>query len=221
MISILCVFWLKLYIGKAELSCRILWGVLSILRVCYNILAKLSRLKSLSLAWSVDSWPRLSVFAKSLKLIPDQSNSLRPKYWFCFLLKNSKSSRRLPVTMDSSRGKTPSNVLPDRTAHGRVSSNQRASIHDVIMPRQKPPASSYYGTCPFKFTNSYNSVTTNSIKVHLGLNDGKICPLYVNTRALFLQGLAKSHSILDLSRGVHGVRSRPTLPNLTLLYWSV
>ena len=91
-----------------------------------------------------------------------------------FLLYISKSFRRLPVTMDSSCAKTLSNGLPDRTAHGLVSSNQRASRRDVIMVRQKPPVSSYCGTCPFKFTISHNSVNTNSITSALGLNDGKI-----------------------------------------------
>ena len=100
-----------------------------------------------------------------------------------------------------------------------VSSNQRASKHDVIMARQKPPASSHYGPCPFKFINSYNSVNTNSIKVHSGLNDGKICPLYDNTSAPSLhRELTKSHPLHDLSCGVRGVRPCHTVPSLTLLY---
>ena len=46
----------------------------------------------------------------------------------------------------------------------------------------------------------------------------EICPLDVNTSVLFVhKELTKSHSILDLSRGV---RPRPTALNLTLLYWS-
>ncbi len=92
----------------------------------------------------------------------------------------------LPVAMDSSCAKTPSNGLPDRTAHGLVSCNQRASRLDVIMARQTPPVSSYYGTCPFNVTISHNSVITNSITSVLGLNDGKTCTLYINTNAPFL-----------------------------------
>ena len=101
----------------------------------------------------------------------------------------------------------------------RLTPNQRAPKHDVIMARQKPPASSYYGFCPFRFINSYNSLNTNSIKVQSGLNDGKICPLYVNTSALFLcRELTKSHPIPDLSCGVCGVCPHPITLNLTLLY---
>ncbi len=75
------------------------------------------------------------------------------------------------------------------------------------------------GLAPFKFTNSHNFVNTNSIPSALGLNDGEICHLYGNSSALFLyKELTKSHSILDLSHRVSGVRPRPTTPNLTLLY---
>ena len=97
-----------------------------------------------------------------------------------------KAFRRLPVTMDSRCAKTSSNGLSDRTAHGLVSSNQRASRRDVIMERQKPPVSSYYGTGPFNFTISHNSVNTNSITSALGLNDGKTCLRYISASALLL-----------------------------------
>ncbi len=126
------------------------------------------------------------------------------KLWFYLFITIyiAKSFRRLPVNMDSSCAKTPSSGLSDQTAHGLVSSNQRASRHDVIMARQKQPVSSYYGTCPFKLTISYNSFNTNSITVHSGSNDGKNCHIYVNTSALFLhKELTKSHSIPGLDTG--------------------
>ncbi len=114
---------------------------------------------------------------------------------------------RLSVTMVSSCAKTSSNGLSDRTAHGLVSSNQRAPRQDVIMARKKPPVSTYYGACPFNFTISHNSVDIN----------GKICPLSNNTSALFVhQGLTKSRSMSDPDLGC----ARATAPNLALLYWS-
>ncbi len=127
----------------------------------------------------------------------------------CFLLYKSKSLRRLPVTMDSSCAKTPSNGLPDRTAHGLVSSNQRASRRDVIMAHQKPPVLTNYGAGLFKFTISHNSINTDSIIIALGLNDGKTCPLYISTSALFLhQGSTKSHSIPNLGTGCARYRAK-------------
>ncbi len=116
---------------------------------------------------------------------------------------------RLPVTMDSSCAKTPSNGLSDRTAHGLVSSNQRASRRDVIMECQNPPVSSYYGTGPFNFTISHNSVNTNSITSALGLNDGKICPRYIGASVLFLhKELTKSHSIPNPDLGCARYRTK-------------
>ena len=140
---------------------------------------------------------------RSLHVASNYPNSRMSNYWFsCLLRYISKSFHRLPVTMDSSCAKTPSNGQSDRTPHGLVSSNQRASRRNVIMACQKTRASSYYGTCPFKFTISHNSVNSNSITSTLGLNDGKICPRYVNANALFLpKELTKSHSIPDLDTG--------------------
>ncbi len=122
---------------------------------------------------------------------------------------------RLPVTMDPSCAKTPSNGLPDQMAHGLVSSSQRASRRHVIMVHQKPPVLSYYGTGPFNFTISHNSVNTNSITSVLGSNDGKTCTLCNNTSAPFLhKELTKSHSIPNPDLG----RTRATALNLSLLY---
>ncbi len=102
----------------------------------------------------------------------------------------------LPVTMDPSCAKTPSNGFPDRTAHGLVSSNQRTPRRDVIMACQKPPVPAYYGAGAFNFTISHNSINTNSITSVPFLNDGKTCTLYVGTSALFLHRVvSKSHSI--------------------------
>ncbi len=123
--------------------------------------------------------------------------------------------------MDSSCANTPSNGLSDRTAHGLVSSNQRASRRDVIMARQKPPASSYYRTYPFKFTNSHNSVNTNSIKVHSSLTTGKsVLVTIILVRSFYIKNLqsrdqkreityrVESHtSVLKRTEYVHPVLS--------------
>ena len=135
--------------------------------------------------------------------------------FYCLRYIYPKGFRRLPVTMDSRCAKSSSNGLPDRTAHNLVSSNQKAPRRDVIMAGQKPPVLTYYGTCPFNFTISHNSVNTNSITSVPGLNDGKICPLYINTSALFLrQGLTKSHFIPHPNLGC----ASATALNLALLY---
>ncbi len=73
---------------------------------------------------------------------------------------------------------------------------------DVIMARQKPPVLAYYGTEPFNFTISHNSVNTNSIANVLGLNDGKTCTLCIGTSALFPHWvLSKSHYVPNPNLG--------------------
>ena len=52
---------------------------------------------------------------------------LKPCFYLFTAIYIKSTACRLPVTMDSSCAKTSPNGLPDRTAHGLVSSNQRAS----------------------------------------------------------------------------------------------
>ena len=140
---------------------------------------------------------------KSQSLFICVSVSVCPLYYIYILLYiYPRAFCRLSVTMDSSCAKTSSNGPADRTAHGLVSPNQGASRRDVIMVRQNPPVSSYYGTGPFNFTISPNSVNSNSITSILGLNDGKTCPLSINTSVFLLhKELTKSHSIPNPNLG--------------------
>ncbi len=73
------------------------------------------------------------------------------------------------------------------------------------------------GLAPFKFTSSYNSLNTSSIKAQLGSNDDKICPLYVNAIALSQH---RERRKLQHDR-IYRVVPTKTMPNLTLLYWSI
>ena len=74
----------------------------------------------------------------------------------------------------------------------------------------------YYGAGPFNFTISNNSANTNSITSVLGLNDGKLYTLYIDTITVALHKvLPKSHSLPNPALGVRGCA---TAPNPSLLY---
>ncbi len=77
------------------------------------------------------------------------------------------------------------------------------------MARQNPPVSSYYGTGPFNFAISHNSVNTNLITSVPGLNGSKTCPLSISTSALFLrEGITKLHSIPNPNLGCTRYRAK-------------
>ena len=70
----------------------------------------------------------------------------------------------------------------------------------------------YYRAGPFNFTISNNSANTNSITSVLGLNDGKICTLYIGTTAFTLHRvLPKLHSIPNPMLGLRACLLRQIL----------
>ena len=116
---------------------------------------------------------------------------------------------RLPVTMDPECAKTLSNGLTRSNGTWLVSTNQRSPRRDVIMARWKPPVLVNYGAGPFNFTISHNSSNIKPITSVLGLIDGKICALYIDSSAFTLHWvLWKSHSIPNPKLGCARYRAK-------------
>ncbi len=69
---------------------------------------------------------------------------------------------------------------------------------------------------PFNFTISNNSADTNPITGVLGLNDGKLYTLYIDTTTVALRGVLPESQSFVILRG-----NCASAPNPTPLYWGV